>query len=258
MREPAAPGPMVDAHAHLDRYGEDLPRALDQIRRSSVRTLAVSMDPASFRKTSRIAEGEPLIFPSFGVHPWEAHRFASDLEALEAPLSRAPLIGEIGLDQHFVKDADRYPAQRVVLEFLLEAAEASGRLVNLHTTGAESEVLDALRSRALPAIVVHWYSGPPELVAEFLDLGAFFTVGVAVLRSKRARELATSLPDDRLLTETDNPGGWKWMTGEVGFPDLLERVRRALAELRGVPLPELDRRVAENFERVTGAGGVEL
>ena len=48
------------------------------------------------------------------------------------------------------------------------------------------------------------------------------------------------------------------MNGEVGFPDLLERLRRALPELRGVPLPELDRRAFENFERVLDAGGVEL
>ncbi|NIP57762.1 MAG: TatD family hydrolase, partial [Gemmatimonadetes bacterium] len=229
-----------------------------QIRALSVRTLAVSMDAASYEETVRIADPEPLIVPSFGIHPWEAPRFGADLDALAAALDDAPAIGEIGLDHHFVEDEGQYGTQRAVFEFFLDAAEGSGRLVNLHTTGAEVDVLECLRGRALPAVIVHWYSGPLELVDEFLELGAYFTVGVAVLRSKRIRRLAAALPSDRLLTETDNPGGWKWMTGEVGFPELLERVEDALAEIRGVERPALAEQVGANFLRVTGAGGIAV
>jgi len=55
---------VIDAHTHIDQYGDDLPKALDQINRLSIRSLAVSMDIPSFRETQRIAESEPLILPS--------------------------------------------------------------------------------------------------------------------------------------------------------------------------------------------------
>jgi TatD DNase family protein len=249
---------MIDAHVHLDRYGEDLPRALEEIRALSIRTLAVSMDIKSFQETQRIAEAEPLILPAFGVHPWKASRFASDLSVLEAPLEEATIYGEIGLDFHFVRDKTLFDAQRSVFEFFLDAAERTGRLINVHTKGAEAVVIDALKRRTLPAVIVHWYSGPLELVDEFLDLGAYFTVGVEVTRSPLIQSLAATLPLNRLLTETDNPGGWDWMAREVGFPELMEKVEGAVAETRGVPRDELSAQVDSNFQRVLRAGGIDF
>ena len=248
---------MIDAHVHLDKYGDKLPKALDQIRALSIRTLAVSMDVSSFQETQRIAEAEPLIVPAFGVHPWEAFRFASDLSQLEGPLEEACAIGEIGLDYHFVKDESRFEAQRTVFEFFLDAAERSGKLINVHTKGAESDVLESLRRRELSSVIVHWYSGPPELVDEFLDLGVYFTVGVEVLHSKLIRTLAAKLPPDRLLTETDNPGAWEWLAGEVGYPELVGEVEEAVATLRGVPQAELSAQIERNFLDMLSAGGIE-
>ena len=249
---------MVDAHAHLDRYGADLPKALAQIRSMSLRTLAVSMDVESFRATQQIAKREPLVLPCFGVHPWEAPRFVDHLSALTGPLEETSVIGEIGLDHRFVTDVSLYSAQQTVFEHFLDAAKRSGRLVNLHTAGAEAAVLACLRERALSSVIVHWYSGPDELVGDYLDLGAHFTVGVEVLQSEKARALAARLPGDRLLTETDNPGGWEWLTKEVGFPDLIVEVEEALAEIRGCSREDLSAQIDENFTRALREGGVEL
>ena len=247
---------MIDAHAHLDKYGETLPRALEQIRALSIRTLAVSMDIPSFRATQQIAETESLILPAFGIHPWEAFRFVSDLSALDAPLNDALLYGEIGLDFHFVKDKARFEAQRTVFDLFLDAAERSGKLINVHTKGAESAVLESLRRRELQAVIVHWYSGPPDLVDDYLDLGVYFTVGVEVLYSEQIRSLAAKLPADRILTETDNPGAWEWLDGEVGYPDLIEKVEEKVAEIRGTSRAEFTLQVEQNYLRVLGAGGV--
>jgi TatD DNase family protein len=247
---------MIDAHVHLDKYGEQLPKALRQIRAKSIFTLAVSMDVDSFNETRRIAEADPLILPAFGVHPWEAHRFASDLSVLEATLEEASVYGEIGLDFHFVRDESFFAAQRTVFEFFLDAAEQNGRLINVHTKGAESAVLETLTTRTLPAVIVHWYSGPLDLVDEYLGLGAYFTVGVEVLRSELIQSLAARLPFDRILTETDNPGAWDWMEGEVGFPELIEQVEEAVAEARGMSRGELSAQVERNFQGVLQAGGV--
>jgi len=249
---------MIDAHVHLDKYGESLPRALEQIRASSIRTLAVSMDVFSFRETQRIAEHEPLVIPAFGVHPWEAYRFADDLSVLEAPLDEASIIGEIGLDYHFVRDEARFAAQRTIFEFFLNAAARTGKLINVHTKGAESAVLESLQRRELPAVIVHWYAGPLELVEAFLELGAYFTVGVEVTCSDEIKALAGRIPPDRILTETDNPGAWDWVAGEIGFPDLIEKVEETVAEIRGISRGEFTSQVEENFLAVLGAGGIDI
>ncbi len=78
------------------------------------------------------------------------------------------------------------------------------------------------------------------------------------MRPGPMRSLAARLPADRLLTETDNPGAWEWMAGEVGFPDLIERVEEALAEIRGVSRAELTEQAEENFTHALRAGGVDV
>jgi TatD DNase family protein len=106
-------------------------------------------------------------------------------------------------------------------------------------------------------VIVHWYSRPPELIDDFLDLGVYFTVGVEVLHSDLIREVAAKLPADRLLTETDNPGAWEWIAGEVGYPDLVGKVEEALATIKGVSRAELSVQVEQNFGQVLRAGGID-
>jgi TatD DNase family protein len=249
---------MIDAHVHMDLFHEDLPEALRQIRGQEILTVGVAMDIPSFQETLRIAETEPLILPAFGVHPWEASRYGADLSMLDTYLDDALLIGEIGLDRHFVTHEKEYPIQELVFSYFLDAAEDRGRVVNLHTKGAEGVVLEHLLGRSLPGIIVHWYSGPLELVDQYLELGGYFSVGVEVLRSDHIRELARLIPEERLLTETDNPGGWEWMEGEMGLPDLVNRVEDALAEVRGVDRHDLSARITGNMAELLARGGVSM
>lgn len=237
----------LDAHAHLDRYGPGLEEALHEIRALDILTVSVSMDVPSWHETVSIAAAEPLVVPAFGIHPWNAHEYAHDLAALDPFIAEAPILGEVGLDHHFVKDAARYPAQRAVFEYFMDAACRTGKPLNIHTKGAESDVAELIERYAPPRILVHWYSGPMTPMKTMIEAGAYFTVGVEVLRSSRTIErIAKRIPDERLLTETDNPGGWEWLEGIPGQPALVRDVVRKLAELRGVSEDAMRERVFEN------------
>lgn len=249
---------MIDAHTHIDQYGDDLPKALNQIRNLSIRSLAVSMDLPSFRETQRIAKSEPLIIPSFGIHPWKAPEYVDRLDELDEPIEKAIAIGEIGLDHRFVEDKSEYPAQKTVFNYFLDAAERTEKLINLHTSGAEAEILEYLKDRNLPAVIVHWYSGSMKHVQKYLELGAYFTIGVEVLQSEYIQTLAKELPKDRILTETDNPGGWDWLNDELGFPELIESVESKIADIRGVSRGELSEKIAANFRSVLKAGEIQI
>lgn len=242
---------LIDAHAHVDRYeGEALERALEQIEELRVLTVAVAMEPSAWERSREIAGRSRWIVPTFGVHPWEAHRFADDLDALSRAVDASPMIGEIGLDRHWGEEPERYPLQERVLDFFLERAVTRGKIVNLHTKGAERQVLEALERHDVELAIVHWYSGPPELVPEFLELGCFFTVGIELGHSTCVHEIAEAIPRDRLLTETDNPGGWQWLTDHPGTPRLIVDVVRELAGLHDLPALELAAAVEDNFRRL--------
>jgi len=241
----------IDAHAHIDHYSDELmPQALAELEAQQQLTISVAMDPAAYARARALAERSPWIIPTFGVHPWEAPKHAGGLEALWPLIDGSPMIGEIGLDFHWVEDRDAYPAQRAVLDFFLDAARAQSKVVNLHTKGAEAEVLELLERHRVERAIVHWYSGPPDIAEGLAARGALFTIGVEVHTSALIQDLARKLPLDQLLTETDNPGGVEWFTGEPGMPAELPRVAEALARLRGIDPAELRATIRANFMRL--------
>ena len=245
---------LIDAHVHLSAYGEFTTQALTEIGRLGILTRAVSVDVESYLATRALAAQSELVIGEFGIHPWNASRYAGELDTLIPYLDEAPAIGEIGLDFHWVKDRESYPAQRRVFEFLLHGAVARGKTVNLHTKGAEREIAQYLESAGCRRSIVHWYSGPLELVDRLLAAGAYFTFGVELGRSSHLQAILNLVPDGRLLTETDNPGGQQWLTGELGMPGLVCAVLRQIAALRGLEAGEVAAVVAGNHRRLLGEG----
>ena len=241
---------LIDAHAHVDRYGDLLEEALEQIQKHRIFTIATAMDPPSYFQLQRIAERSNLVLPTFGIHPRRAPEHADRLTELLPLIEQSPAIGEIGLDFHWVKDSSTYPAQTRVLEYFLAAAREQKKFVNLHTKGAEKEILKLLDRYDIKRAIVHWYSGPLDILRELIDFGAYFTVGVEVCFSETIKAIVHPIPDHLLLTETDNPGGLKWLLGDVGMPTEIEKVVDALGTLRGASSESITRTVQENLLRL--------
>jgi len=243
---------LIDAHAHVDRYEDDLRFALEEITEHGIFTLSNSMDLSSYRRNQEIAQMCPLVWPAFGVHPWNAPECVEHLEQFGDVMAQSLMFGEIGLDHHFVEDASQYPAQREVLEFFLAEAKEQDKLVNLHTKAAEGEILHLLDVYDIHRAIVHWYSGPVDIFHQLIQRGAYFTVGVELLYSEHIKALARALPAELLLTETDNPGGLRWLTGSPGMPLVVRDVVGALAELRGTSVGDIIETVQCNFQRLIG------
>jgi TatD DNase family protein len=244
---------LIDAHAHLDRYVDPVNRlddAMDEIERHGILTVANAMDLPAYERTVEIAGDCDLAVPIFGVHPWRAPQYADRLDDLRQPTARSAMLGEIGLDHGFVEDENAYPAQRKVLEFFLAAASEQDKVVHLHTKGAEAEVLELLDRYEVRRALVHWYSGPLDLLQDFVARGVYLTVGVEVLYSDHIVTIAREVPPDLLLTETDNPGGPRQYIGGWGMPSLICDVVRGLAEVRGISEDALVDAVQANFLRL--------
>ena len=242
---------LVDAHAHVEQYDDRLAEALDQIAEHHILTVSVSMDVESYTRAHAIAQSCRYLIPTFGVHPWESHRYCNKLDEIEPYVRATPIVGEAGLDFYWVEDKSLYPCQTAVFEFQCALAGRLAKPMNLHTKGAEQEVLEAIHKFTIVTPIIHWYSGPVGLIDSYLRAGSYFTIGVEVLNSVHIQEIAKLIPADRILLETDNPGGYKWLTKQIGMPVIILEVLGKVSQLRGVSPESLESQLSRNWADLT-------
>lgn len=210
---------LVDFHCHLDLYQE--PGAFASARDSKAYVLSVTTTPSAWRGTLARSGDCRRIRTALGLHPQLAHVREPECGLFEELLSQARYVGEIGLD-----GSDEYRmhfgSQMRVLERILRAcSRVGGRVLSVHSRGASAEVLDVLERHSNAGVaVLHWFTGTKSELRRAVDLGCWFSVGPAMLATKRGRELATQIPRNRLLTETDGPfakvGGQPLQPAHVG------------------------------------------
>ena len=131
----------IDAHAHLDMYQSRRYKIISQIEENKIFTISNSMDIPSYQENMILSEFSEYIIPTFGIHPWNAPEYASDLNPLRNYIRSSKMIGEVGLDFYFIKDSSEYAAQKKIFEFFLQSAQDQQKIITIHTKGAEKEVL---------------------------------------------------------------------------------------------------------------------
>lgn len=162
------------------------------------------------------AEGHIVRF--YGIHPWYSESWdASTGDRLRTFLESDPEagVGEIGLDS---KRGDPSLQSAAFLEQIGIASELN-RAVNIHMVGCETEILSALRkNRGIRAAVLHSFSSE-SYVKPFSETGCYFSLNPRILvrSQERIRRLVDSIPEDRLLLETDYPFVHASFKGMVDF-----------------------------------------
>ena len=127
---------------------------------------------------------------------------------LETLLPKTAYVGEVGLDGSGPHRDTLEIQTGVLMDILILCARAGGKTISLHSRGAARLVLDLLEAEPLVGRpVLHWFAGSPREVARAAEIGCWFSLGPAMLRSDRARRAVTSMPRDKLLPETDGPFG---------------------------------------------------
>ncbi len=198
---------MIDLHCHLDLYA-DPAQVVARCRERGIYILSVTTTPKAWRGTSALTKDCPRIRTALGLHPQLAHERIGELPLFESLLPEAKYVGEIGLDGAPEYQAHRREQSLVFDRILTATARAGGRVMSIHCRRAVDEVLDALSRHPDAGIpVLHWFSGTKGQLERAISMGCWFSVGPAMLQGKRGRDLATSMPPKRVLTETDGPFG---------------------------------------------------
>jgi TatD DNase family protein len=205
---------LIDSHCHLNYEGlvERQTEVLDNARQRGVAGfLNISTRQREWNDIIGLAEREPDVWASVGVHPHEADAhpdLGATALAEAADHLRVIAIGECGLDYYYDK-SDR-AAQRERFLAHIEASRQTGLPLVVHTRDAEedtAEILGAAVREGGVTGVLHCFTGSAELARKGLDLGFYISLSGIVTFKNAADLQATAkwLPADQMLVETDSP-----------------------------------------------------
>jgi TatD DNase family protein len=248
---------LIDSHCHLNYEGlvERQAEVLESARRRGVAGfLNISTRQREWGDIIAVAEREPDVWASVGVHPHEADAHpdlgaAALVEAADHP--RVIAIGECGLDYYYDK-SDR-AAQRDRFQAHIDAARQTGLPLVVHTREAEgdtAEILERAVKEGGVTGVLHCFTGSAELARKGLDLG--FTISLSgIVTFKNAADLQATakwLPVDQMLVETDSP----FLApvphrGQKCEPAFVADTAAFVAQLRGEAPNELAEATTANF-----------
>lgn len=248
---------IFDSHAHYDdpAFDGDRESLLAALPEQGVcHVVDCGSDLASSRRAIGLARQYGYFSAAAGIHPEEAGAVPDGWEQQLLQLLADPhivAVGEIGLDYHFKEGVPR-EVQRSLFERQILLANQRGLPVIIHDRDAHGDTMELLR-RHRPAGVIHCFSGSAEMAAEAVRLGLYIGIGGSVT-FKNARvpvEVVRSLPQDRLLLETDCP----YLApvpyrGRRNDSTLIPRVAEKIAEIRGEPPQDILNDAKRNAERL--------
>jgi TatD DNase family protein len=250
----------VDSHAHLDGDAfRDIDPFLDRARLAGITDIVCVGASAGYESNERtvaLVSGRDGLFATAGIHPHDARVSSPEVVEKIRELARRPkvvAIGEIGLDYHY--DLSPRAVQREVFARFLDVAREIGLPVVVHTREAEDDTIAILEDRGAGAIggVIHCFTGTEKLAGAALRLGFSISfAGVLTFRSADAlRDIARSLPRDRVLVETDCPYlAPVPMRGRTNEPSFIMHTAAELARLWDVGVDEVKRMTGENAARL--------
>lgn len=230
---------LVDTHCHLDVPAFDMDReaVLKRCRDNGIRRLVIpGIDSPGWNGLLDLCHNEPGLYPALGLHPvYLDKHLPGDIELLEKQVARiSPVaVGEIGLD-YFIPELDR-DRQLDLFEAQLGIARDHELPVILHVRKAHDTVLAALRRSGVAGGIAHAFNGSLQQAMQYLDLGFKLGFGGTLTweRSSRIRKLASGLPLEAIVLETDAPDMVvSAHRGERNSPEYLPDCLQALAEIR--------------------------
>lgn len=257
----------IDTHCHLDAPEFDADRAavIERAAQSGVGMIVVpAVMPATFEAARQAALQCDGTY-ALGIHPLFVKDAGDDaIDQLRAALQqhhadpRLVAIGEIGQD-HFVdslKDPASNALQDRVYAAQLALAVEFELPVIVHVRRSADDVLKHLRrlkqqGKAVPRGIAHAFNGSEQQARAFIDLGFKLGFGGAMTfeRALQIRRLATDLPDEAIVLETDAPDippHWLYVQEQDrakgltsrNEPAELPRIAQTLAALRGWSLEQ--------------------
>lgn len=252
---------LFDTHVHLDQdeFAGDRDGVVERAAAAGVEAIvAVGTTAASSRACVELAARYSSVYAAVGIQPnYVAECGADDWSEIErlATQPRVVAIGETGLDRYW--DYTPLVQQQEFFDRHLDLARRVVLPVIIHMRDCEADMLAALRSASKYGPVrgvMHSFTGDGELAAELVALGLHISFAgmVTYKKSQTLRACAATIPDDRLLIETDAPylAPEPVRSRRPNEPALVRHTAECLAQVRGVSLDQLAALTTANAKRL--------
>jgi TatD DNase family protein len=251
---------LFDTHTHLDQgeFDDDRLDALERARLAGVDTmLAVGITADSSLACVELAARHRGIFAAVGLQPnYCAQAAPDDWDRVVALVDRPRVValGETGLDRHW--DFSPFDVQQDYFDRHLRLSQRRALPFIVHTRESDADVVTMLREarqRGPLTGVMHSFTGSAATAAECIELGLYISFAgmVTFKKSAELRAVALTVPDERILIETDSPYlSPHPLRGRRNEPAHLIHTTACLAEARGVGLEEFAAQTTENARRL--------
>ncbi len=245
---------LIDIHCHANLYLV-IDEIIKEAKNAGVRKIiSVGMSVISLERILEISDKYDIIYPALGIHPEEVKmnrdlekQLDSAIDIIRKNKEKICVIGEIGLDHHFIKEKELYPFQKEVFEKMLSLAQELELPVNLHIKGAEKIVFDILPSYSIPNINIHWYSGPEQYLNMGIDRGYYFSITPAISYSPAVKNTVLKVEKEFILLESDGPVKY---SGKIGTPAMIREVLNTISKLKNIDSKELEQQIEKNSQKI--------
>lgn len=248
---------LVDSHCHLNLLdlnlvGGDLNVFVERAKANDVNFLLnVCVSMSTFPAVLQAAETYPFVAASVGLHPNETDEQVTLQELLElGQHKKVVAIGETGLD--YYRSTGELTWQRDRFRDHIQAAKTLAKPLIIHTRNAKDDTLKVMRAENASEIggVMHCFSEDWEMAKAALDMNFYISFsGVVTFKSAAVlQEVATKVPADRILIETDCP----YLAplphrGKPNEPAYVRHTAEFIAALRGESLEAFAEQSTQNF-----------
>ncbi len=240
---------MIDAHCHLYELPEE-----EWVNNGLEAMICAGSDLESSRRAIELAENYPNVYATVGMHPEAISEFHSLTVAqlrseVKKLISRKKVVavGECGLDTGSEEEVELF-------KFNINLAKETGLPLVVHCRnmfGKVFEILDYDR------VQMHCFTGNEEEMRECVGRGWYISFGgiLTFKKSGELRRIASLVPENKLLVETDSPYlAPEPVRGSRNFPKNVKYVVDCLAEARGMEPERIEAVTNENAKKLFNLG----
>lgn len=235
---------LFDTHAHYydDAFDADRREVLTSLAANGVeRVVCPGCDLLSSRQSMALAEEFSFLYFAAGLHPENLEGCTLDTLNEVKELCVHPkcvAVGEIGLDYYWLKTPEERENSRVFFDAQLSLAEELNLPAIVHDRDAHKDTLDIVRAHPNARGVFHCCALSAEDAKTAVNLGWYvsFTGNVTFKNARRALEVISAVPMERIMIETDAP----YMApepyrGKRNDSNYVYRVAETVAQVKGIP-----------------------
>lgn len=251
---------LIDTHAHLQMsdYNEDRDLVISRAVEAGVTCIVnASYDLASSWQAIKLSEEYSNLYASVGVHPHDAYTLDEETFNALWDISNHPkviAIGETGLD--YYRNRSPRDVQKKSFERHIELSLEFNLPIIVHNRNAHDDVLKILNEyKGKLRGVMHCFSGDLDFALRCIEIGFYisFAGNITYTNATTLREVASKVPDKKLMIETDCPFLTpQFKRGQRNEPSYIKGIAKKLAEIRQVALPDISQLTTKNAQELFG------